>query len=210
MIERRASDALSEQRDKGNHTSAPEATVAGIRSPVEIELSDSGRNVSAYEDSHRRRLRLGTRKYGGGSVRPGATIPAAESRFLSDRVELPRELFTMESCHSTWIFDPVKRRYRRVLKGIELRGNLVMTDWHRYYRLDLDRKFGSFVVWLNAGGTQVLRARRHTKHCEQCDQHTTAKVSLHDIRSAVQGSRVAEQRGGNWLVREDPNRPVAC
>jgi hypothetical protein len=137
-------------------------------------------------------------------------MPAVESKFLSDWVELRRELFTMDSCHSTWIFDPARSRYRRVLKGIETEGNLVMTDWHRYHRLELDWESGFFVVWLNAGGTQKLRSWRHTRHCEQCDKQTTAEISLHDIRTAAHGSPASEQRGSNRLVRLGPNTPVAC
>ena len=29
-------------------------------------------------------------------------------------------LFVLESCHSTWIFDTDKMRFRRVLKGLAL------------------------------------------------------------------------------------------
>jgi hypothetical protein len=42
-------------------------------------------------------------------------------------------LFVLESCHSTWIFDTEKMRFRRVLKGLALDAHAATTAWRAYY-----------------------------------------------------------------------------
>jgi hypothetical protein len=37
------------------------------------------------------------------------------------------EPLTIESCHSTWIFDTDRMRFRRILKGTEVGGQPVVT-----------------------------------------------------------------------------------
>lgn len=210
MIEREIQYVLSD-REGENQIGTFGDTVAGTGKPVGTGIPRSGSGGNAREQSHSRTLRLTTRKSAGGSGCPDV-MPVVESRFLFDEVDLGSELFAMDSCHSTWMFDPAKQRYRRVLKGLELGGSPIMTDWRRYYRLDLDWESGFFAVWLNAGGTQQLRSWRHTGHCEQCDKHATAEISLDDIRSVGQGlsAPARAQRVSSRLVRGGPDTPIAC
>ncbi len=91
----------------------------------------------------------------------------------------------LESCHSTWIFDTDRMRFRRILKGIEVGERTVATDWRPYARLELDPRSEIFSVWLNAEGTHLIRSWRHTAGCEQCTGQVTGPLSLDDIGDAI-------------------------
>jgi hypothetical protein len=93
-------------------------------------------------------------------------------------------LFVLESCHSTWIFDTERMRFRRVLKGLALDARATTTAWRAYYGLELDPISESFVVLLNPEGTRLLRSWRHVEHCPQCGGNQTAELSLDELRSA--------------------------
>ena len=91
----------------------------------------------------------------------------------------------LESCHSTWIFDTVRRKFRRILKGADGMTSRTSTGWREYYGLDLDERSESFVVTLNADATRLLRSWRHLDHCAQCDGEPTAELSVDELRRAV-------------------------
>ena len=93
-------------------------------------------------------------------------------------------LLVLESCHSTWIFDTERMRFRRVLKGLALETHAATTAWRAYYGLEVDPISESFVVLLNAEGTRLLRSWRHVKECPQCGGNQTAELSLEELRSA--------------------------
>jgi hypothetical protein len=93
------------------------------------------------------------------------------------------EPFVLESCNSTWVFDPCRMRFRRALKGIEVDGQAVWTQWRRYYGLDLPRGSEAFTVMLNPSGTRLLRSWRHTEACAQCGERATRELSLREIES---------------------------
>ena len=93
-------------------------------------------------------------------------------------------LYVLESCHSTWIFDTEKMRFRRVLKGLALDVHAATTAWRSYYGLEIDPISESFVVLLNPEGTRLLRSWRHVEHCPQCGGNQTAELSLDELRSA--------------------------
>ena len=93
-------------------------------------------------------------------------------------------LSILESCHSTWIFDTEKLRFRRVLKGLALDAHNATTAWRPYYGLEIDPISESFVVLLNPEGTRLLRSWRHVEHCPQCGGNQTAELSLDELRSA--------------------------
>ncbi len=95
------------------------------------------------------------------------------------------EPFVLESCHSTWLFDTERMRFRRVLKGLDLDSPPAATGWRPYFGLDIDPTTESFVVLLNADGTRLLRSWRHVDHCAQCGGEATAELSLEDLRSAA-------------------------
>lgn len=94
----------------------------------------------------------------------------------------------IESCHSSWIFDTERGRFRRVLKEIDVGSHCVETPWRSYYGLDLDPHSESFVVILNPEGTRLLRSWRHTSECAQCGGHATAELSLDEIKSLTKRS----------------------
>ncbi len=105
---------------------------------------------------------------------------------MINAVEPPATVDTLvlESCHSTWVFDADRMRFRRVLKGLDLDARNASTAWRPYYGLELDPVSESFVVLLNPEGTRLLRSWRHVHHCPQCGGEATAELSVDELRSA--------------------------
>ncbi len=89
-----------------------------------------------------------------------------------------------ESCHTTWIFDTDRMRFRRILKGAEFGHHLVTTEWRPYYGLELDPHSESFAVLLAPDGSRLLRSWRHTHDCAQCGGQVTAELSVDELRAA--------------------------
>jgi len=92
-----------------------------------------------------------------------------------------RDFTVLETCHSTWLFDPEERRFCRVLKGPRF-GASVATQWRPYDHVVLHDDSDAFVVFLDSSGTRLLRSWRHTAHCDQCGGEATAEMSLADLR----------------------------
>jgi hypothetical protein len=95
------------------------------------------------------------------------------------------EPVVLESCHSTWIFDAEKMRFRRVVKGAISGTEPVLTGWRPYSRLLLDPRSERFTVLLNTTGTRLLRSWRHTEACAQCGGQQTTELSLDALRQAL-------------------------
>ena len=117
----------------------------------------------------------------GGAFSP--TKPAAD--VFDDEALVAREggdFLVLDSCHSTWLFDVAAKRFRRILKGLDVDPALTATDWREYERLELAEGSESFVVILNAAGTRRIRSWRHVEGCEQCEGERTVELSLEDIR----------------------------
>jgi len=91
----------------------------------------------------------------------------------------------LESCNSTWLFDTARKRFRRVLKGLDLDVLHASTSWRDYLRLDLDSSSESFVVMLNDKGTRFIRSWRHTDRCLHCGSDVTMELSSDDISMLV-------------------------
>jgi len=91
-------------------------------------------------------------------------------------------LLVLDSCHSTWVFDVVGRRFRRVLKGLDVDPAIAATDWRPYERLELAEGSEAFVVVLNSSGTRRIRSWRHVDGCGQCEGEQTVELSLDDLR----------------------------
>ena len=89
-----------------------------------------------------------------------------------------------ESCHSTWLFEPERMRFRRILKGLESGSGEVTTEWRPYFGLEVDQQGEYFVVLLNPDGSRLLRSWRHTSDCTECGSHMTGEHSLENLRSA--------------------------
>lgn len=84
----------------------------------------------------------------------------------------------VESCHSVWVFDNERRRFRRVPRGTPV-GIPSPGDWQPYHRFELDPETGAFAVTLNREGTRLLRSRVHVDPCPRCGTgDRTAEVVL--------------------------------
>ena len=91
----------------------------------------------------------------------------------------------LESCHSLWIFEPGRARFRRVPRGTRLDMPSPENEWTRYYRLDIDPTSGAFSVGLNEDDTRVLRSWIHSESCRHCAGDQTGEISLEALRRAV-------------------------
>lgn len=95
------------------------------------------------------------------------------------------EPLVLESCHSTWVFDGERMRFRRILKGIEVDEKPVFTDWRPYYGLEVNEVSEAFTVLLNPAGTRLIRSWRHSDNCPECGGHVTAEISLEELEAAL-------------------------
>ena len=107
------------------------------------------------------------------------------------------EPLVLESCHSTWLFDTDRMRFRRVLKGLHLDNHPASTGWRPYFGLDIDPVSESFVVLLNPEGTRLLRSWRHVEHCTQCGGEATGELSLDELRSAARPEQLRARGARN-------------
>jgi hypothetical protein len=94
-------------------------------------------------------------------------------------------IITLESCHSTWIFDPRQLRFCRILKGIAVRHRQISTEWRPCWELEMDPHGKSFTLFLNESRTRLIRSSIHTQECTQCAGSRTTEISLEDIHRAV-------------------------
>jgi hypothetical protein len=94
-------------------------------------------------------------------------------------------IITLESCHSTWIFDPRQLRFCRILRGIAVGQRRISTEWRPYWDLEIDPHGRTFTVFLNEAHTRMVRSSLHTQTCVDCGSSPTAEVSLEDIQRAV-------------------------
>lgn len=95
------------------------------------------------------------------------------------------DIITLESCHSTWIFDPRHLRFCRILKGIAVGQRPISTEWRPYWELEIDPHGKSFTLFLNESRTRLIRSSVHTEECTQCSGSRTIEISLEDIHRAV-------------------------
>ena len=93
----------------------------------------------------------------------------------------------LESCHSLWIFEPERGRFRRVPRGTRLDMPSPENEWTPYYRLELDTTSGAFSVGLNPDDTRVLRSWLHVDPCRHCSADRTGELSLEALRRTVEG-----------------------
>jgi hypothetical protein len=87
----------------------------------------------------------------------------------------------VESCHSVWLFDEERMRFRRLPRGLSPDIPSLESDWEPYYGLEIAADSGAFAVVLNEAGTRLLRSWRHTDPCSHCtpaEVDVTAEVSL--------------------------------
>ena len=90
----------------------------------------------------------------------------------------------LESCHSVWLFDPGRMRFRRLPRGAHVEVPSADRDWTEYHSFDLDLTAGMFVVGLNPEGTQLQRAWVHDDPCPNCAE-ATAELSVTALRKVL-------------------------
>ncbi|HML00588.1 MAG TPA: hypothetical protein VK428_10400 [Acidimicrobiales bacterium] len=91
-------------------------------------------------------------------------------------------MITIESCHNTWLFDPARMRFRRVVKGTGQPP--ASTQWRPYYELSVDEASGTFVVTLDAAGRRLLRSWRHPADCTECAEHRSVEFPVDALTAA--------------------------
>jgi hypothetical protein len=74
----------------------------------------------------------------------------------------------VDSCHSIWIFDTERMRFRRLPRGTNVDGITLESDWEPYYGLEVSPDSGAFAVALDEARTRFLRSWRHTEPCSHC------------------------------------------
>jgi hypothetical protein len=94
-------------------------------------------------------------------------------------------LRVLESCHSIWIFEPGRMRFRRVPRGTRLDMPSPESEWTPYFRLEVEPSSGAFAVGLNQDDTRVLRSWLHIEPCRHCAGDQTGEVSLDAIRRQI-------------------------
>ena len=97
----------------------------------------------------------------------------------------PLDVIVLDSCHSTWIFDPGQLEFCRILKGIKVGNRSVATEWRRYWQLELETEAEGFTVYLNEATTRLIRSWRHTKNCSQCGGRQTTEPFLDEIHRTL-------------------------
>ena len=93
----------------------------------------------------------------------------------------------IESCNSTWFFDPGQRVFCRVPRGTANEMLPPRSRWEPYFALDVDPHSESFVVVLNEAGTRLLRSWRHVERCRQCGGEGTAELHLDPVAPGAAG-----------------------
>ena len=103
---------------------------------------------------------------------PGISVDEIEIGGLTLRI--------LESCHSLWIFEPARSRFRRVPQGTRLDPPWPDSDWTVYYRLEVEPSTGAFAVYLNEDDTRVMRSWLHTESCRHCSGPSdhTGEISI--------------------------------
>ena len=91
----------------------------------------------------------------------------------------------LESCHSTWEFEPERGRFRRIVKGTDTDRHPGTTEWRPYYGVESKENAEAFVVLLNPSGTRLIQSWHHTHDCLQCGTQVTGQVSLDDINALL-------------------------
>jgi hypothetical protein len=87
----------------------------------------------------------------------------------------------IESCNSTWLFDPGQRLFCRVPRSTAFEVAPPRSGWEPYFALDVDPNSEAFVVTLNEAGTRMLRSWRHIERCAQCGGDGTAELYLDTV-----------------------------
>jgi hypothetical protein len=122
---------------------------------------------------------------------PTQITPGKENRLIpgsthtSDAQVRLQDVIILESCHTLWVFNPGWKQFCRILKGIEVAGRSVSTQWRPYWQLELDPDTENFSVYLTASRNRLIRSWRHAQNCDQCGGRGLTELSLEDIPPMV-------------------------
>ncbi|MCU1495837.1 MAG: hypothetical protein JWO62_3601 [Acidimicrobiaceae bacterium] len=93
-------------------------------------------------------------------------------------------LLLLDSCHSTWMFDGARHRFRRLVKLAG--GASVSTMWRGYDRLVLEPDSEAFSVVLDEAAGRLLQSWRHIEdRCRRCGAIGDTGVSSVDLAHAL-------------------------
>jgi hypothetical protein len=110
--------------------------------------------------------------------------PQSFGRMDTELEVIGREVHVLQSCHSTWVFDVGRGRFRRVPRGVDITMPSEQ-EWHPYYRLEVDASTGAFAIALNPDGTRMLRSWVHEEPCLHClAADATGELSLAPVDQA--------------------------
>ena len=70
------------------------------------------------------------------------------------------DLVVVDSCTTTWAFDPTRCRFARIPRGMAL--DSVSAEWRPYHSMTLDMNTGQLEVALDPAGTRLLRSDIHS------------------------------------------------
>jgi len=104
-------------------------------------------------------------------------------------------IIVVESCHSTFIFEPRQLRFCRIVKGVEVGRRRVSTQWRPYRDLEIDTRRDHFTVYLDEQRTRLIRSSVHTEGCRECGGYDTMELSLEDIHRAAASGRACLTEG---------------
>jgi hypothetical protein len=95
------------------------------------------------------------------------------------------QIITLESCHSTWIFDTRQLRFCRILRGIAVGQRRISTEWRPYWDLEIEPHGRTFTVTLNEARSRLIRSTLHSSACGACGGTHTTELPLEQIGRAV-------------------------
>ena len=64
----------------------------------------------------------------------------------------------IETANSVWVFEPERKRFWRVPRGLDINSPSTARAWQPYHDLVLDAETSAFTVWLDPDGTRLLRS----------------------------------------------------
>lgn len=95
------------------------------------------------------------------------------------------DLLYFESCHTSWCFNTVKLRFKRIPRPLARQASatdFVHAQWEPYFKLNVGDQSEEFTVVLNKSESRLLRSWRHSPNCIHCfggdSEYQTEEISL--------------------------------
>ncbi len=103
-----------------------------------------------------------------------------------------RELLSFESCHTSWCFDIVRLKFKRIPRPQSHHTSatdFAAAQWEDYFDLILSSDSDEFTVVLNSSESKLLRSWRHSDNCVHCfggaTAYETEEISLGQLRDLL-------------------------